>query len=119
MAQPRPERRHFPRIETPVIVEFVNPANQQGERSYTQNLSEEGTRFPTKVKFEVGQEVHMRLEIAANAATIHATGQVIWVREVARINAPQYEVGIRFRWSEDPDQAALHHHLSSLFSRRL
>ncbi len=119
MAQPRPDRRHFPRIDTPVIVEFANPDNKQDERSYTQNLSEEGTRFPTRVKFDVGQEIHMRLQIPPSSTTIHATGQVMWVREVARITTPQYEVGVRFRWSEDPDHAALHHHLAGLFPRKV
>ena len=113
------ERRRHIRIETPVLVEFPHPATMKTERSFTQDVSESGMRFPTEVKLQVGQELALTLELPFREATMHATGEVLWIRETSRLGGPQYDVGVRFRWLEDPDRQRLVRHLSSLLSRRL
>ena len=112
------ERRRFIRIETPVLVEFPNPVTMKTERSFTQDVSERGMRFPTPVQFAIGQEIPFSIELPFDNMTMHATGQVMWLREVSRLGAPQYEVGVRFLWIEDPDRQRLSRHLVSLFPRR-
>ena len=113
------ERRRHIRIETPVLVEFPNPSTMKTERSFTQDVSESGLRFPTDVKLQIGQELPLTLALPFDNAKMHTTGEVLWIREVARLGAPQYDVGVRFRWIEDPDRQRLTRHLSSLFPRRL
>ena len=111
-------RRHI-RIQTPVLVEFPHPETLKTERSFTQDVSESGMRFPTAVRLQVGQELPMTLGLPFNDSTMHATAEVLWVREVSRLGAPQYDVGVRFRWLEDPDRQRLVRHLTVFFPRRL
>ncbi len=109
------ERRGHIRVETPVLVEFPNPDSMKTERSFTQDVSESGMRFPTLVKLQIGQELPLTLELPFRDATMHTTGEIIWIREVSRFGAPQYDVGVRFRWIEDPDRQRLLRHLATLF----
>ena len=113
------ERRRYIRIQTPVLVEFPNPETMKTERSFTQDVSESGMRFPSAVKLQVGQELPMTLELPFHDATMNATGEVVWIREVSRLGAPQYEVGVRFRWIQDPDRQRLVRHLANLFGPRV
>lgn len=108
------QRRHI-RVETPVLVEFPNPESMKTERSFTQDVSESGMRFPTSVKLQIGQELPLTLELPFRDSTMHTTGEIIWIREVSRLGAPHYDVGVRFRWIEDPDRQRLIRHLSALF----
>jgi c-di-GMP-binding flagellar brake protein YcgR len=112
------ERRRHIRVDTPVLVEFPNPETMKTERSFTQDVSETGMRFPTAVKLQVGQQLALTLELPFHDATMHATADVVWIREVARLGAPHYDVGVRFRWIEDPDRHRLLRHLSAFFPRR-
>ena len=111
-------RRHI-RIGTPVLVEFPNPGTMKTERSFSQDVSESGMRFPTAVKLQVGQELPLALELPFNESTLQATSEVIWIREVSRHGAPQYEIGVRFRWIEDPDRQRLTRYLANFVGPRL
>lgn len=112
------ERRRFVRVDTPVLVEFPNPSSMKTERSYTRNVSQTGLQFPTTVRLQVGQEIPLTLQLPFGNSAMQATGEIQWVREIARMGEPQYEVGVRFRWMEDPDKARLVQHLTSLYPRR-
>ncbi len=109
------ERRQFVRIKTPVLVEFPNPTTWKTERSFTSDISETGLRFPTPVPLQVGQELALTLALPFHDASFHATGEVVWIREISRIGSTQYDVGVRFRWLEDHDCQRLVRHLRSLF----
>ena len=111
-------RRHI-RIGTPVLVEFPNPGTMKTERSFSQDVSESGMRFPTAVTLQIGQELPLALELPFNESTLHATSEVIWIREVSRHGAPHYEVGVRFRWIEDPDRQRLTRYLTNFVGPRL
>ena len=111
------ERRRHIRVVTPVMIQFPNPSTMKTERSYTHDVSESGLKFPTLVKFELNQEIPLTLELPFHDATMHATGVVAWIREIARHGATQYEVGVQFRWLEDPDRQRLIRHLTTLFRR--
>ena len=100
-----------------MLVEFPNPETMKTERSFTQDVSESGIRFPTPVKLHVGQELAMALELPFSHSSLHATGEIQWVREISRVGAPQYEIGVRFLWIEDPDRQRLIRHLGGFFSR--
>ena len=113
------EKRKFIRLNTPVMVEFPNPETMKTERSFTQDISETGMRFPTMVRLQLGQEVPVTLGLPFYNTIMHATGEVIWLREVSRLGVPQYEVGMGFRWIEDQDRQRLTRHLASLFAGRL
>ena len=113
------ERRRHIRVETPVLVEFPNPETMKTERSFTQDVSETGLCFPTPVKLQVGQELPLTLELPFHNSTMHATGEILWIRETSRLGAPQYEVGVRFRWIEDPDRQRLTRHLTTFFPGRV
>ena len=112
------ERRRHVRVETPVLIEFPAPGTMKTERSYTQDVSEAGMRFPTAVKLEIGQELPLTLQLPFQDVNFHATGEVVWIREIARLGAPQYDVGVRFRWIEDPDRQRLTRHLGTFLPRR-
>jgi len=111
-------RRHI-RMGTPVLVEFPNPSTMKTERSFSQDVSETGMRFPTAVGLQVGQELPLALELPFHNATLHATSEIIWLREVARHGVPQYEVGVRFRWIDDPDRQRLARYLAGFLSHRV
>ena len=113
------ERRHHIRVHSPVLVEFPHPETMKTERSFTQDVSESGMRFPTPVKLQIGQELPITLELPFQDGSMHTTAEVQWIREISRLGAPQYDIGVRFRWMEDPDLLRLRHHLASLFSRRV
>ena len=113
------ERRQYVRIGTPVLVEFPNPGTMTTERSFSQDVSESGMRFPTAVKLQMGQELPLALELPFQDATLHATGEIMWIREISRHGAPHYEVGVRFRWIEDPDRQRLTRHLARFFGSHL
>jgi len=110
------ERREHRRLQAPVLVEFIDPYTSKPERSFTYDISVSGMRFPTEVKFQVGQEVPFALDLPSERLPFRATGQVIWIREVARLGATQYDVGVRFRWVEDPDLQRLDSFLSTRLS---
>lgn len=101
------ERRGYVRVQVPVLIEFPHPGTWKTERSFTSDISESGLRFPTTVKLQMGQELALTLQLPYQNASFHATGEVIWIREIARLGATQYEVGLRFRWIEDPDRQRL------------
>jgi len=113
------ERRQHIRMETPVLVQFPHPETMKTERSFTQDVSATGIRFPTAVRLRVGQEMPLALQLPFLDATMHATARVLWVREISRHGAPQYEIGAQFRWIEDPDRQQLVVHLSGLLRRRV
>ena len=108
------ERRTHIRVSTPVLIEFPHPVTMKTERSFTFDVSEGGLRFPTAVKLDVSRELPMTLSLPFQNSTFHAVAEIMWVREIARIGATQYEVGVRFRWLEDPDRERLAHHLRNL-----
>lgn len=101
------ERREYVRIKTPVLIEFPNPATWKTERSFTHDISEGGLRFPTEVKLQMGQELALTLALPFKETNFHASGEVLWIREISRHAGTQYEVGIRFKWIEDQDQQRL------------
>ena len=109
------ERRHHIRASTPVIIEFPNPATMKTERSFTQDISESGLRFPTPVKLDIGQEMPLTLHLPFQEGELHATGTVVWIREISRLGAYQYEVGMQFRWIDDPDRQRLSRQLAAFF----
>ena len=113
------ERRQHVRVPTPVLIEFPNPSTMKTERSYSQDVSESGLRFPTTGKLQVGQQLALAIEMPFTNSTMHATGEVQWVRETSRLGAPQYEIGVRFLWIEDPDRQRLSRHLGNFFPRRM
>ena len=116
------ERRQHVRIKTPVLIEFPHPATSKTERSFTHDISETGLRFPTTVKLQVGEQLVLILALPsrnAQQATFRAIGEVVWIREVARLGATQYEVGLRFRWIEDPDFQRLARFLQAFLASRL
>ena len=112
------ERRRHIRVESPVLVEFPHPETMKTERSFTSDISETGMRFPTTVKLTVSQEIVLTLQLPFLNEPMHATGQVMWVREISRLGAPQYEIGIRFQWVDDPDRHRLMNHLTTFFPGR-
>ncbi|MBI4341145.1 MAG: PilZ domain-containing protein [Candidatus Omnitrophica bacterium] len=113
------EQRRFIRVETPILIEFPSPGTLKTQRSFTQDVSETGLRFPTPVRLAIGQPLPLTLELPFSHASMQATAEVIWIREVSRLGAPQYDVGVRFRWLEDPDRQRLRRHLASLFPSRV
>lgn len=112
------ERRGHIRVKAPVLVEYPHPGSYKTERSFTLDISDTGFRFPTTVKMSIGQELPLTLHLPFAEAALQATGEVIWIREVARHGATQYEVGLRFRWIEDPDQQRLSRFLANLAGPR-
>ena len=113
------ERRRHIRLSTPVIIEFPNPDTMKTERSFTQDVSESGMRFPTSVKLTIGQELPLTMQLPFGDPAMHATAEVMWIRQVSRLGAPQYDIGVHFRWIEDPDRQRLARHLDVLFRHRV
>jgi len=113
------EQREHVRLKAPVLIEFPNPMTWKTERSFTQDISETGMRFPTEVKLEVGKELALTLQLPFQNSTFHATGEVVWIRELARLGAAQYDVGLRFRWIEDPDQQRLTRFLRTFLTSKV
>ena len=111
------QRRHI-RVTTPVMIEFPNPETMKTERSFSLNVSETGLRFPTPVRLSVGHEIPLTLALPFHNSPMHATGEVLWIREISRLGAPQYEVGVQFQWIDDPDRQRLAHHLATFFPGR-
>jgi c-di-GMP-binding flagellar brake protein YcgR len=114
------ERRRFIRVKAPVMIEFPNPATMKTERSFTTDVSDTGVRFPTPVRLQVGQELPLTFQLPYEHPTgLQASGHVVWVREIARIAGPQYEVGVRFRWVDDPARRRLGRYLHAVFTGNL
>ena len=113
------ERRTHVRFQVPVMIEFPNPATYKTERSFSYDVSETGLRFPTPVPLKVGQDLALALQLPFQDAPFHATGQVMWVREIGRLGATQYEIGVRFRWIEDPDRQRLNRFFQNILGQKL
>lgn len=113
------ERRRHVRVATTVLIEFPNPTTLKTERSFTQDISEMGMCFPTPVRMQVGRVLAFTLELPFQHGTFHTTGRVIWVREIGRLGATQYEVGAGFRWTEPADRQRLARHLHSVLSSKV
>ena len=112
------ERRGQIRVNVPVLVEFPQPGTYKTERSFTQDISDTGLRFPTTAKLSIGQELALTLRLPYADSPMQATGEVVWIREVARHGDTQYDVGLRFRWIEDPDQQRLNRFFETIASPR-
>lgn len=113
------ERRQFMRVASPVLITFPDPTTLKTERSFTQDVSENGVRFPTGVKFQVGQEIPLTVELPFFHASLQTMGEVLWIREIARMGVPHYDVGVRFRWIEDSERQRLVRHLANFFPGRV
>jgi hypothetical protein len=101
------ERRQYIRLKTPVLIEFPNPETWKTERSFTRDVSQTGASFPTSVKLQLGQELAITLGLPFHSTPFHTTGEIVWLRQIARLGSTHYEVGVRFRWIEDPDRQRL------------
>ena len=113
------ERRQYIRLQVPVLVEFANPTTLKTERSYTLDISELGIRFPTTVRMPISQQLALTLQLPFQNGTFHVTGEIAWVREIARMGATQYEVGLRFRWMEEADLQRLSRFLQNFLTTGL
>ena len=113
------ERRQHVRVNAPVLIEFAHPESGQKERSFTQDVSESGLRFPTPAKFPIGHTLTIMLTLPYHTAPCRATGEVIWIREIARLGATQYEIGLRFQWIEYPDREQLARSLQAFASSQV
>ena len=113
------ERRQYIRLSVPVLVEFPNPATLKTERSYTLDVSDFGIRFPTTIRLQVGQQLALTLQLPYQNGTFHVTGEIAWMREIARMGQTQYEVGVRFRWVEEADLQRLSRFLQNFLSKGL
>ena len=113
------ERRRHIRLQIPVLVAFPNPRTLKTERSVTHDISESGLRFPVSVTLQVGQELALTLELPFQQGALHATGEVMWIREVTRLGMLQYDVGLQFRWIEEADRQRLLRFLQDFLTRRL
>ena len=113
------ERREHVRVRTPILVEFQASESGKTERTFTQDVSELGMRFPTAVKLRIGQELPVAFQLPPHEQMLRATGEVMWIREVSRHGGPHYEVGVRFRWVEDPDQKRLRWRLATFVQQRV
>lgn len=113
------ERRQHIRVLTPVMIEFPDPLTLKTAQSFTQDISVGGVRFPTDVRLQMGQTLALTLHLPFHNTRFHATGEIVWVREVARLGFTQYEVGVRFRWLDDPDRQRLAHHLHAVLSTKV
>ena len=113
------ERRRHIRVQSPVLIEFPHPETMKTQQSFTQDVSESGMRFPTQVKLQVGDQLPLALRLPFDDTTMHATGEVLWIRQVSRLGEPQYDVGVRFCWIEDPDRRRLSRHLATQFRGRV
>ncbi|HEX9781067.1 MAG TPA: PilZ domain-containing protein [bacterium] len=112
------ERRRIIRIGTPILIEFDDPATGDTERSFTQDVSEEGMRFPSGVQFRAAQRVEFTLALPASNMTMRTVGEVQWVREIARHGGPQYEIGVRFTWEDEQARDRLTGHLLGFLQPR-
>ena len=113
------ERREQVRLQVPVLIEYPHPETWKTERSFTHDISLTGIRFPTEVKFQVGQELLLTLELPFEYTTFQATGEIVWIREIARLGATQYDVGVRFRWMEDLSRQRLDRTLRSFWPAKV
>ena len=113
------EQRKYIRLEAPVLVEFPHPTTWKTQRSFTQDISETGLRFPTDVPLEIGKELALTLQLPFEPPTFQATAEVIWIREIARLGATQYDVGLRFRWIEDTDHQRLSRFLRTFLTSKV
>ena len=111
------ERRRKVRVLSPVLVEFPSPGTMKTARSFTQDVSESGMRFPTGIKLDIGQQLPLTLQLPFHNVTLHAMAEVMWIRVISRYGAPQYEIGVRFLWVDDPDRQRMVRHLASLSQR--
>ena len=113
------ERRQYVRVTTPVMIEFPDPLTLKTAQSFTQDVGVGGVRFPTDVRLQMGQSLALTLHLPFHNTRFHATGEVVWVREIARLGFTQYEVGARFLWIDDPDRQRLTRHLQSVISSKV
>lgn len=113
------ERREFTRIQVPVLIEFPHPQTMKTERSFTQDVSETGLRFPTAVRLGIGKSLPLSFSLPYQHSQFHATGEVIWIREIARHGGTQYDVGLRFQWIEDPDRQRLSQFLQTVLNAKV
>jgi hypothetical protein len=112
------EQRRYIRLQTQILIEFPNPSTMKTERSFTQDVSESGIRFPTAVPLQIGQQLPLTLHLPYPDTTFQATAEIVWIRQVSRLGGPQYDVGVQFCWIQDPDRQRLVRHLSHLFQHR-
>mgnify|MGYP001561324652 CR=1 FL=1 len=113
------ERRRSVRVSSPVMIEFPDPLTLKTAQSFTQDVSIGGVRFPTDVRLQMGQSLALTLHLPFHNARFYATGEVVWMREVARLGITQYEVGLRFLWIDDPDRQRLTRHLQSILASKV
>jgi len=65
---------------------------------------------------EAGQTLPVTLELPFSPLPIQATGEIMWVRQAPRLGPARREVGLQFRWVEEPDRQRLSRHLTSVFA---
>ncbi|OGX49638.1 MAG: hypothetical protein A3G88_02825 [Omnitrophica WOR_2 bacterium RIFCSPLOWO2_12_FULL_63_16] len=102
-----------------MLIEFPDPLTLKTAQSFTQDISVGGVRFPTDVRLQMGHALALTLHLPFHNARFHATGEVVWLREIARLGSTQYEVGARFVWIDDPDRQRLTRHLQSVLSSKV
>lgn len=102
------EKRRYPRCPAPVLVR-CHALEESGfqVQSISRDLSVAGVRFPSVEQLRGGTLLELTIELTPDQPAIHAQGEIKWLREFARIGAPQFEVGVAFTDMSSADRRRL------------
>jgi hypothetical protein len=86
------ERRHFPRISSPVYYRF---AKSQALRQRVSNISVGGVRIYSDHRLDVGEQVDLELYFPSGFSG-KGTARVVWIKEMPPASGANYDMGLEF-----------------------
>ena len=88
---------------------------------YAKNISKGGTFIRTSKPLDVGTEFNFVLSIPSQSEQLQLKGEVMWVvtEEEEATGAEQAGMGIRFKFSDDSERAAVHDFVERLMAETL
>ena len=115
------ERRMFPRLDEPALVNYTLLDDRLLQaRSVSDDISEGGIRFPTDERLSPGSQVELEINIPSASLFLVSQGVIIWQKKLDKgIGRWCYVMGIKFIDMEPSDKEQLLCFLGSCLDKRL
>ncbi len=97
MKKQNPEKRHYIRVETSILVNYKVLDASKGEEGLTaENVSGSGIKIPVKKKLKLGTLLEVKLKFLNENKATALRAKVIWINHSRSDKKYPYEAGLEF-----------------------
>ena len=107
MADTRPDRRQFFRINTKLTTRYTIRGTGRTHQALTKNVGEGGVCFVATESVNEGQDLDMEITLPIRSAPIKFSGRVAWPSVSTTSDSKYHEVGVQYMEIDDKERALM------------